>query len=180
MRQLWSFCDTVDRVCFSDGCSRVLFSNIYRMLCSVFLSHHTNKPQSFEYVDGITNNHTQAILSKVTNTILVNNSRPSLDFHVTLEMYAKEILFWIPVMQKNFSFIIFFDYEVKNWNKQKDGPGLDTEFLGQIFKLFSRNKSAKNAIKLFVAMANGRLPTNFQLNIFIFVARASLQTLLQS
>ena len=39
---------------------------------------------------------------------------------------------------------------------------------------------AKMAMKLFAAMPNSRLPTNFQLNIFIFVARISLQTLLQS
>ena len=38
----------------------------------------------------------------------------------------------------------------------------------------------KTAIKLFVAIPNSRLSTNFQLNIFIFVARVSLQTLLQS
>ena len=33
---------------------------------------------------------------------------------------------------------------------------------------------------VFVAMSNIRLPTNFQLNIFIFEARVTLQTLLQS
>ena len=38
----------------------------------------------------------------------------------------------------------------------------------------------KTAIKFFVAIPNSRLSTNFQLNIFIFVARVSLQTLLQS
>ena len=34
--------------------------------------------------------------------------------------------------------------------------------------------------KSFVAMPNSRLPTNFQLNILIFEAMASHQTLLQS
>ena len=39
---------------------------------------------------------------------------------------------------------------------------------------------AKTTYKLSVAMPNSRLHTNFQLNIFIFEARVSLQTLLQS
>ena len=38
----------------------------------------------------------------------------------------------------------------------------------------------KTALNLCVAMPNSRLVTNFQLNIFIFEARVSLQTLLQS
>ena len=41
-------------------------------------------------------------------------------------------------------------------------------------------KDAKTVFKLFVAMLNRKLPTKFQLNIFIFEARASLQTLIQS
>ena len=36
------------------------------------------------------------------------------------------------------------------------------------FKLFSVKIYAKIALKLSVAMSNSRLPTNFQLNIFIF------------
>ena len=39
---------------------------------------------------------------------------------------------------------------------------------------------AKIALKLFVAMPNNKLPTNFQLNIFIFKAKVRLHTLLQS
>ena len=39
---------------------------------------------------------------------------------------------------------------------------------------------AKTALKLFVAMPNSKLPTNFQLNIFILEARAIIQTLFQS
>ena len=42
------------------------------------------------------------------------------------------------------------------------------------------NKYAKTAIKLFAAMPDSILPTIFQFNIFIFEARVSLQTLLQS
>ena len=42
------------------------------------------------------------------------------------------------------------------------------------------NKYAKTALKLFVAIPISLLPTNFQLNIFIFEARVDLQTLLQS
>ena len=58
--------------------------------------------------------------------------------------------------------------------RQKVGP--DRKFLGQIFKKDSSDKYAKSALKVFVAMPKIRLRTNFQLNIFIFVARVSLQT----
>ena len=52
----------------------------------------------------------------------------------------------------------------------------------KVLKLFSVKKFAKTAaIKLFVAMPkSSKLHTNFQLNIFIFGARVSLQTLLNS
>ena len=56
--------------------------------------------------------------------------------------------------------------------------GPDREFLGHIFNLFFMSTYAKT--KLFGAVPNSRLPANFQLNILIFVARISLQTLLQS
>ena len=39
---------------------------------------------------------------------------------------------------------------------------------------------AKTRLKLYVPMTNSRLPTNFQLGIFVFEARVSLQSLLQS
>ena len=52
------------------------------------------------------------------------------------------------------------------------GPG--REVLERIFKY------AKTTLKSFVAMPNNRLPTNFQLNVFIFEACVSLQPLLQS
>ena len=39
---------------------------------------------------------------------------------------------------------------------------------------------AKTALKSFVGMSKSKLPTNFQLNIVIFEAKATLQTLLQS
>ena len=42
------------------------------------------------------------------------------------------------------------------------------------------NIYGETAIMLFIAMPNSTLPTNFQLNIFIFEARVSLQILLQS
>ena len=41
-------------------------------------------------------------------------------------------------------------------------------------------KRIKTALELFVAIPNDRLPTNFQLDVFIFEARASIKTLLQS
>ena len=49
-----------------------------------------------------------------------------------------------------------------------------------IMIFISMNKYAKTAEKLFVGMPNSKLPTNFQLSIFIFEARVILQTLLQS
>ena len=49
-----------------------------------------------------------------------------------------------------------------------------------LYKLFSVKMFAKTALELSVAMPNSRLPTNFQLNVFIFEARVSHQTLLQS
>ena len=67
---------------------------------------------------------------------------------------------------------------VNKAKRQKFGP--HAEFLGQNLKLFSRKKCTKIALKFFVGMPNSRLSTNFQLNIFIFVARVSFQTLLQS
>ena len=54
------------------------------------------------------------------------------------------------------------------------------ESSSKIFKLFSVNIFAKMTLKLFVAMPNSKLHTNFQLNIFIFVVRVSLRTSLQS
>ena len=41
------------------------------------------------------------------------------------------------------------------------------------------NTYAKTAKKLFIAMPSSRLPTKFQLNIFIFEAKVSPKTLLQ-
>ena len=49
-----------------------------------------------------------------------------------------------------------------------------------LYKLFSVKMFAKTALELSVAMPNSRLPANFQLNVFVFEARVSLQTLLQS
>ena len=42
------------------------------------------------------------------------------------------------------------------------------------------DKHTKTAVSLFIDMPNSKLPTNFQLNIFIFETGASLQTLLES
>ena len=36
----------------------------------------------------------------------------------------------------------------------------------KIYKLFSMDKYDKTSLKVFVNMANSKLPTNFQLNIF--------------
>ena len=47
-------------------------------------------------------------------------------------------------------------------------------------KKISVNKYAKTALKLLIAMSNCKLPTKYQLNIFIFEARANLWTLLKS
>ena len=54
------------------------------------------------------------------------------------------------------------------------------EFLRQVFSIFCLKKYVKPAIKLFVYMSNERLRVTLQLNIFIFEARAGLQTLLRS
>ena len=54
---------------------------------------------------------------------------------------------------------------------------LAREFFRQFFKLFCLEKYAKRPQKLFVAMSNSRLRSNFQLNIFIFEATTSHQTL---
>ena len=49
-------------------------------------------------------------------------------------------------------------------------PYDEQESYSKIYKLFSLKIYGKTARKLSVAMPNIRLPTNFQLNIFIFEA----------
>ena len=58
----------------------------------------------------------------------------------------------------------------------RDFLKMDKKALAKFINFFY----AKTTLKLSVAMPNSRLHTNFQLNIFIFEARVSLQTLLQS
>ena len=70
---------------------------------------------------------------------------------------------------------LFEKFSTLNQGLLKDGQ----ESFSKIYKLFFRRK-AKTTLKLSVAMPNSRLHTNFQLNIFIFEARVSFQTLLQS
>ena len=48
------------------------------------------------------------------------------------------------------------------------------------FSNFPVNKFTQTAIKSFISMPNSKLSTNFQLNILIFEAKASIWTLLQS
>ena len=57
---------------------------------------------------------------------------------------------------------------------------MDKKALAKFVNFFFLKIYAKITLKLSVAMPNSRLHTNFQLNIFIFEARASLQTLPQS
>ena len=47
------------------------------------------------------------------------------------------------------------------------------EFLRQILKLFWLEKYTKTTLKLFRGMSNSKLPTNFQLIIFIFEGKPS-------
>ena len=78
---------------------------------------------------------------------------------------------------------IFYDFiqNIESFRRISQGILKDgQESCSKIQKLFSMNNYAKTATMLFVALPYERLPTNFQLNIFIFEARASLQTLLQS
>ena len=56
----------------------------------------------------------------------------------------------------------------------KDGQESSSNFLN----FFSVRNYAKAELKLFVAMPNTKLPTNFQIIIFIFEARARLRVLL--
>ena len=51
---------------------------------------------------------------------------------------------------------------------------MDRKTLAKFINFFSVNIYAKTALKLFLAMPNSTLPTNIQLNSFIFVARVSL------
>ena len=57
---------------------------------------------------------------------------------------------------------------------------MDRKALAKFINFFSVKIYAKTAIKLSVAVPNSRLPTNFQLNIFILKVRVSLQTLFLS
>ena len=58
---------------------------------------------------------------------------------------------------------------------------MDRKAIAKFMTFFSVSKYiCQNSTRLFVAMPNSSLPTNFQLNIFVFEARTSLQTLLPS
>ena len=53
-------------------------------------------------------------------------------------------------------------------------------FMKGVAEFKTRASFRQNGNNVFLAMPNSKLHTNFQLKIFIFVARASLWTLLQS
>ena len=57
---------------------------------------------------------------------------------------------------------------------------MDMKALTKLSNYFYVIKYAVTALKLYLVMLNCKLPTNFQLNVFIFEAKAGLLTLLQS
>ena len=124
------------------------------------------------YRDVYPYDHSRVVIYDCDETDYINASLVQVRLIRDFLNMDRKVHFCGPGKPSNFTTVI----EAK---RQKVRP--DREFLGHIFKLFSsRKKYAKTALNMFAATPISRLPTNSQLNIFIFVARVSLQTLLQS